>query len=67
MGFFTRFFRKKEPLVASTFYEDWAKEQIARIRRGESVMWLPGTRPEIVVASAEIDRLNAKLDEEEPR
>ncbi len=56
---------RKNKLEPSTFYEDWYREQIARIRRGEPVQWLSGTPPEIVRSSREIDRLNAKLDEAE--
>ncbi|KKN75245.1 hypothetical protein LCGC14_0382440 [marine sediment metagenome] len=52
------FFRKK-PVE----FEEYYKEQINRIRRGEPIVWLPGTPKEILRSSAEIDRLNAKLDE----
>ena len=52
---------RKNKLEPSTFWEDWNREQIARIRRGEPIMWPPGTPPEIVRRSQEIDRLNDQL------
>jgi hypothetical protein len=60
-------FRKKQEYEPSTFYQDWYKEQIARIRQGEPIMWLPGTPVDIRLRSLEIDRLNAKLDEQATR
>ncbi len=59
-------FRKKKPIEFERFnFADYYEEQINRIRRGEPIEWLPGTPPEIVQRSQEIDRLNARLDEAE--
>ena len=60
-------FRKKQEYEPSTFWEDWNREQIARIRRGKPIMWLVGTPVNIRLRSLEIDRLNAKLDEQATR
>ena len=57
------FWKKKEPMVFSTFYSDHYREQIERIRRGEPIDWPPGAPINIRLRSMEIDRLNAKLDE----
>ncbi len=54
-------FRKKKPYVDITPTQDWYEEQIARIRRGEPIAWLPGTPAYIVRRSQEIDRLNEQL------
>lgn len=67
MGFFGRFFRKQPTEFERFSMAKYYQEQIDRIRRGEPVMWLPGTPTEILVASEEIDRLNAELNERESR
>jgi hypothetical protein len=58
-------FRKKEIEFERFSFEEYYKEQIERIRRGEPIAWLPGTPLNIRLRSQEIDKLNAKLDEAE--
>ena len=60
MGFLSRLFGKQEPMASSTFWQDWNKEQVERIRRGEPIQWLPGTPMNIRVKSELLDRLNAE-------
>ena len=67
MGFLNRLFRKKAVEFKGFSFTEYYQEQIERIRRGQPIAWASGTPAGILVRSHEIDRLNARLDEEATR